>query len=83
MAKRSDDNPNELAILPTKLQDDIGELLEDAGISEHWVNEVLKAVEEAELAKCEADYERQQERLMEDGPGPTLLEQQAAAMRFK
>lgn len=31
----------------------------------------------------EAAYERQQERLMEDGPGPSLLEQQAAAMRFK
>ncbi len=31
----------------------------------------------------EKAYERQQERLMEDGPGPSLLEQQQAARRFK
>jgi hypothetical protein len=31
----------------------------------------------------EAAHERQQERLMEDGPGPSLQEQQIAAMRFK
>lgn len=31
----------------------------------------------------EAAYDREQERLMEDGPGPSLLEQQISAMRFK
>lgn len=31
----------------------------------------------------ERQYDDQQERLMEDGPGPSLLEQQIAAMRFK
>lgn len=31
----------------------------------------------------EAAYERQQERLMEDGGGPTLQEQQIEAMKIK
>lgn len=31
----------------------------------------------------ERAYDREQERLMEDGPGPTLLEQQQAAWRLK
>lgn len=31
----------------------------------------------------EAAYDRQQERLMEGGGGPSLLEQQRAAMKFK
>jgi uncharacterized protein with PIN domain len=31
----------------------------------------------------ERRWDRQQERLMEDGPGPSLLDQQIAAMRFK
>lgn len=31
----------------------------------------------------ERAYDRQQEALMESGGGPTLLEQQIAAMRFK
>lgn len=31
----------------------------------------------------ERAYERQQERLMEDGPGPSLLEQQREAMKLK
>lgn len=31
----------------------------------------------------EAAWEREQERLMEEGPGHSLLEQQAAALRFK
>lgn len=31
----------------------------------------------------ESAYERQQERLMEDGPGPSLLQQQQAAWRLK
>lgn len=31
----------------------------------------------------EAAWDREQERLMEDGPGPSLQDQQIAAMRFK
>jgi hypothetical protein len=31
----------------------------------------------------EREYDRHQEHLMECGPGPTLREQQIAAMRFK
>lgn len=31
----------------------------------------------------ERDYDRQQESLMENGPGPTLLEQQQAAQKLK
>lgn len=31
----------------------------------------------------EKAYDREQERLMEDGPGPSLLEQQQAAWRLK
>ncbi len=31
----------------------------------------------------ERAYDREQERLMEDGPGPSLLEQQQAAWRLK
>lgn len=31
----------------------------------------------------EAAYDREQERLMECGPGPTLQEQQVAALRVK
>ncbi len=31
----------------------------------------------------ERAWDHQQERLMEDGPGPSLLEQQQAARRFK
>lgn len=31
----------------------------------------------------ERAYEQQQERLMEDGPGPSLLQQQIEAMKFK
>lgn len=31
----------------------------------------------------ERAYEAQQERLMEDGPGPSLLEQQRDAMKLK
>lgn len=31
----------------------------------------------------ERAYEEQQERLMEDGPGPSLLDQQREAMKFK
>lgn len=31
----------------------------------------------------EKAYDRQQERLMENGPGPTLLEQQQAAYKIK
>jgi RNase P subunit RPR2 len=31
----------------------------------------------------ERAYDRHQERLMEDGPGPSLLEQQQAAWRLK
>jgi hypothetical protein len=33
--------------------------------------------------RMEATYDRSQERLMEDGPGPTLLEQQIAALKIK
>lgn len=73
----------EITLKTTKLQDDIERLLDEACIPEHAINEVLKAVEEAELAKCERDWERHQESLMENGPGPTLLEQQIAAQKFK
>ena len=31
----------------------------------------------------ERAWDEQQERLMEDGPGPSLLDQQIAALRFK
>lgn len=31
----------------------------------------------------ECAYDRQQERLMEDGPGPSLLDQQRNALKFK
>jgi hypothetical protein len=31
----------------------------------------------------EAAYDREQERLMEDGPGPSLIEQQQAAYKIK
>lgn len=32
---------------------------------------------------CEATWQREQERLMEDGPEPTLAEQQAEAKKLK
>jgi len=32
---------------------------------------------------AEAAYERQQEQLMENGPGPSLLDQQRDALKFK
>lgn len=43
---------------------------------EHWCRDCMDAA-------AEAVYEREQERLMEDGGPPSLLEQQIAAWRFK
>lgn len=83
MPNRSDDDPNQVAVLPTKLQEDILGLLEDAGIRERWCNDIVKLVDQAELAQNEADYDRQQQKLMENGPGPSLRDQQIAAMKFK
>lgn len=41
----------------------------------------------AEIILCEncreRRWDRDQERLMEDGPGPSLLDQQSAALPFK
>ncbi len=39
--------------------------------------------EECQGNRDEAAYDRQQERLMENGAGPTLLEQQAEARKLK
>lgn len=33
--------------------------------------------------QAEADWQRQQDRLMEEGPGPSLAEQQAEARKLK
>lgn len=76
-------NPHEIAIAPTKLQEDIQVLLEEAGISERSIDEIMKLVEDAELSRAEAQWERHQESLMENGPGPSLLDQQREAMKFK
>lgn len=76
-------NPHELAIDPSPLQEKILALLEDAGIDTETSDKILDMVEEAELCRAERDYDRHQESLMENGPGPTLLEQQAAAQKLK
>jgi hypothetical protein len=73
----------EITLKVSELQKEIELLLDQACIPQHAINSVLNAVEEAELAKCERDWEQHQESLMENGPGPTLQEQQAAAQKFK
>lgn len=46
--------------------------------------EPLQPNETVQCTNClERAYERQQERLMEDGSGPSLLEQQRAAYKIK
>lgn len=76
-------NPAELAIDPSSLQEAVQGLLEDAGLGERDIDEIMKMVEEAELNKCEQDYNRQQERLMEGGAGLSLREQQIQAQKLK
>lgn len=77
------ESPTELTILPTKLQDDVQALLEEAGLGESDIDEIMKLIEGAELNACERAYEQQQERLMEGGGPPSLLEQQQAAYKIK
>lgn len=76
-------SPTELEIAPTVLQEAVLGLLEDAGIPESTNDEIMKLIEEAELGLAEKAYERHQEYLMETGGGPTLREQQIAAMKLK
>jgi len=45
--------------------------------------EIANAVEQACENQNEADYDRQQEQLMESGGGPNLIEQQQAAYKIK
>lgn len=48
----------EITLKSSPLQDAIERLLMDAGIGEKSIEEILIAVEEAELSKAEADYDR-------------------------
>jgi hypothetical protein len=76
-------SPTELHLEPTALQEAVLGLLEDAGIGEATNDQIMKLIEEAELNLAEKAYERHQEYLMETGGGPTLQEQQIAAMKLK
>ncbi len=47
------------------------------------IDDVLRVHISADENRAEAAYDRQQERLMEGGGGPTLIEQQQAAYKIK
>lgn len=83
MANRNENPPTEVYLQPTALQDAVLGLLEDAGIPTATNDQIMAMIEEAELTMAEAAWERHQERLMEGGGGPSLLEQQQAAYKIK
>lgn len=68
---------------PTKLQEDVLGLLEDAGIPTETNDQIMKLIENAEQSLAEAAWERHQESLMEGDGGPTLQEQQIEAQKIK
>jgi len=65
------------------LQVHVREMLEDADMPLDVMEAIAKLIGDAEDSRAERNYDRQQERLMEGGGGPTLREQQIAAMKLK
>jgi hypothetical protein len=60
-------DPEDAAVLPTKLVEDVLALLEDAGIDDVTTDQVAKLIEAAEERKAQdaaekADYDRSQRR---------------------
>lgn len=80
----------EQQVQSVKCQQAIAEIVDEFlrdGMRPDWIREILEDEAGSVLSRAddlaEAAYDRHQERLMENGPGPTLLDQQIAAQKFK
>lgn len=82
MAKRPE-SPDWPDIAPSELQETVLGLLEDAGIPTATNDQIMRLISNAESSINEAAWERHCEKMMEEGPGPSLLDQQIEAMKFK